>query len=199
MLSSQPLAFSLTGHLRARTRTRRHAYSRSSRGGRWQVSAGIGDAGDSYAPDRIEAEWSPPRDEHTDDRSGFDLAAIVCPPDGTRALVSVEVKYVDTFSPAKLDLVRYAEHLSAAGIATRAASAIVEAGGSQFLRSVLLTESVRRRGIRGETSLEGALSVVLGRHDDPTADRAVKAVEEQAPQLATARWSRRDLFAAASR
>jgi hypothetical protein len=198
MLSSQPLAFSLAGHLRAYPAAAARVFAELTG---WPVTGfgRLGDAGDPYVLDRIEAEWSPPRDKHTGDKSGFDLAAIVCLPNGTRALVSVEVKYVDTFSPAKLDLVRYAEHLSVAGIATRAASAIVAAGGSQFLRSVLLTESVRRRGIRGETSLECALSVVLGRHDDPLADRAVKAVEEQAPQLATARWSHRDLFDTASR
>jgi hypothetical protein len=154
----------------------------------------LGDEGDPYALDRIDAEWSPPRDEHTGDRSGFDLAAIVCLHDGTRTLVSVEVKYVDTFSPAKLDPLRYAGHLALAGLDTRAALAIVEAGGSQFLRSVLLTELVRRRGIRGETLLEGALSVVLGRHDDPTADRVVQALHEQAPHLRIARWSHRDVL-----
>jgi hypothetical protein len=198
MLSSQPLAFSLAGQLRAYPDAAARVFAELTG---WSVIGfcRLGDAGDPFALDGIEAEWSPPREEHIGDRSGFDLAAIVCLQNGTRALVSVEVKYVDTFSSAKVDPVRYAEHLSSTGLAGRAASAIVGAGGSQFLRSVLLTESVRRRGIRGETSLEGALSVVLGRHDDPTADRVVQALNDQAPHLATARWSHRDVLIAAQR
>jgi hypothetical protein len=198
MLSSQPLAFSLAGHLRAYPDAAARVFADLTG---WPVIGfgRLGEAGDPYALDRIEAEWSPPRAKHTGDGSGFDLAAIVCLSKGRRALVSVEVKYVDSFSPAKLDPVRYAEHLSLTGIAMREASAIVGAGGSQFLRSVLLTESVHRRGIRGETSLEEALSVVLGRHDDPTADRVVEALQEQAPDLKTARWNHRDVLIAAQR
>jgi hypothetical protein len=193
MLSSQPLAFSLAGHLRAYPDAAARVFAQLTG---WPVAGfgRLGDAGDPYALDGIDAEWSPPRDEHTGDRSGFDLAAAVCLSDGTRALISVEVKYVDSFSAAKLDPVRYARHLSAAGLDARAASRIVAAGGSQFLRSVLLTESVRRKGVRGEASLEHSLSVVLGRHDDPAADRVVRAVEEQAPHLGTTRWSHRDVL-----
>jgi hypothetical protein len=193
MLSSQPLAFSLVGHLRAYPDAAARMFAELTG---WPVTGfgRLGDLGDAYALERIDAEWSPPRDKHTGDRSGFDLAAVVCLSDGTRALISVEVKYVDSFSAAKLDPVRYAEHLSSAGLDARAALAIVEAGGSQFLRSVLLTESVRRRGLRGETALERALSVVLARHDDPTADRVVQALQRRTPHLGTARWSHRDVL-----
>ena len=51
----------------------------------------------------MEAEWFPPRDLHTGDRSGFDMAAFLRLRSGERLLVSVEVKYVDTFSAKKLE------------------------------------------------------------------------------------------------
>lgn len=57
----------------------------------------------SHHLDGIEAEWFPPRDLHTGDRSGFDMAAFLRLRSGERLLVSVEVKYVDTFSAKKLE------------------------------------------------------------------------------------------------
>ncbi|MGD9525536.1 MAG: hypothetical protein AB7V44_01975 [Pseudonocardia sp.] len=198
MLSSQPLAFSIAGHLRAHQAAAVAVFAELTG---WPVTGldRLGGLGDDHSLDGIEAEWSPPRERHTGDRSGFDLAAVLRLDGGGRALVSVEVKYVDSFSPARLDPTDYAEHLAATGIGTDAASAIVAAGGSQFLRSVLLTESVRRTGIRGESRLDRALSVVLARADDPTAERAVHVLQKQAPAVATARWSHDELFAAAGR
>ena len=180
MLSSQPLAFSIAGHLRAYPAAAVAIFAELTG---WPVTAldALGDVGDDHRLDGIEAEWSPPRDGHTGDRSGFDLAALLRLADGTRALVSVEVKYVDSFSPAPLEPERYADHLSATGIGDEAVSAIVGAGASQFLRSVLLTESVRRHGLSREATLDRALSVVLARDDDPAADSAVRLLQEHVP------------------
>ncbi len=198
MLSSQPLAFSIAGELRSHRDAAVDTFAELTG---WPVAAldTLGEPDDDHRLDGIEAEWSPPREHHTGDRSGFDLAAVLRLDDGTRALVSIEVKYVDSFSAAPLVPSRYARHLAATGIGPGAVSTIVGAGGSQFLRSVLLTESVRRTGIRGETRLDHALSVVLARADDLTADAAVRVVSKQAPQVRTARWSHSDLLQAAGR
>lgn len=48
------------------------------------------------------AEWFRPRDRHTGDRSGFDIAAYLRLQSGERLLVSIDVKYADTFSPGNL-------------------------------------------------------------------------------------------------
>jgi hypothetical protein len=196
MLSSQPLAFSIAGHMRAHPAASVEVFAALTG---WPVVAldCLGEPGDDYRLEGIEAEWSPPRDRHTGDRSGFDIAALLRLADGARALVSVEVKYVDSFSSAPLVPKWYADHLAATGIGDEAVSAIVRARASQFLRSVLLTESVRRFGLRGETRLDRALSVVLARDDDPAADRAVQLLQEHAPHAATARWTHTGLLAAA--
>lgn len=198
MLSSQPLAFSIAGHLRDHPEAAVDLFAELTG---WPVVGldRLGEPGDDHRLEGIEAEWSPPRQHHTRDRSGFDLAAVLSLADDTRALVSVEVKYVDSFSPAPLDPGRYRGHLDATGIGQEAATAILEAKSSQFLRSVLLTESVRRSGIRGEARLDRALSVVLAREDDTSADDAVRVLREQAPQVRTARWSHSAFLTAAAR
>ena len=198
MLSSQPLAFSIAGHLRAHPAAAVAMFAELTG---WPVTAldALGDVGDDHRLDGIEAEWNPPRDDHTRDRSGFDLVALLSLDDGARALLSVEVKYVDSFSPSPLEPKWYADHLSASGIDEEAVSAIVDAGASQFLRSVLLTESVRRHGLRGETGIDRALSVVLARDDDPAADNAVRVLQEHVPRVATARWGHTALLTAAGR
>lgn len=69
----------------------------------------------SHQLDGIEAEWFPPRDLHTGDRLGFDMAAFLRLRSGERLLVSVEVKYVDTFSAKKLEYKGYTDYVKRGG------------------------------------------------------------------------------------
>lgn len=188
MLSSQPLAFSIAGELRAHPEAAVSLFAELT-GLPVAALDRLGDAGDDYLLDGIEAEWSPPRAHHTGDRSGFDLAALLRLDDGARLLVSVEVKYVDSFSPTPLQPDRYREHVDAIGLTPETTQAIVANGASQFLRSVLLTESIRRSGLRGELTLDRALSVVLAREDDPAATDAVRMISVALPDVRLARWS----------
>jgi hypothetical protein len=104
---------------------------------------------ESYALNGIEAEWFPPRWAHTDDKSGFDIAACLAS-DAERVLVSIEVKYTDSFSRAPIVWSRYAQHLENLGLNEKSTAALVETGCSQVLRQALITDSVRRVGLVGQ-------------------------------------------------
>lgn len=196
MLSSQPLAFSIAGELREHPEAAA-ALSADLTG--LPVTALDTLTDDTHPLNGVDAEWFPQRELYTRDLSGFDLAAALRLEDGTRVLLTVEVKYVDSFSPAKLDPGDYADHLSAVGISLDSAAALVKAGCSQFLRSVLLTDSVRRTGIRGEGGVDSTIAVVLARGDDGTASRVVDAIAVHAPPTTVAFWSHERFFAAAAR
>ncbi len=101
----------------------------------------------SYALDGIDAEWFPPRSAHTGDMSGCDIAACLELTDGRRVLLTVEVKYTDTFSAKPVAWDRYEEHLTALGLDEVKTAALVEAGCSQVLRQVMVSDSTRRRGL----------------------------------------------------
>ncbi|MDT0353146.1 hypothetical protein RM445_26895 [Pseudonocardia sp. DSM 45834] len=106
MLSSQPLAFSSVGELRTHPKAALAVLSDLS--GRELVDFDRVDAGGGpYVLDGVHAEWAPPRAEHTGDRSGFDIAAVVRAVDGRRVLITLEVKCTDSFSRARLDPNRY--------------------------------------------------------------------------------------------
>lgn len=141
--------------------------------------------------DGIDAEWFPPRQHHTGDRSGFDIAALLSLANGTHTLLTIEVKYVDSFSPAELVKRRYADALEACGISDEQADDLISAGGSQFLRSVLLTDSVARRGIAGSTTpqIDQTIAVVLGRADDDRAKRGVERFKALDLPVATGYWT----------
>lgn len=201
MLSSQPLAFSIAGELRAHDHAALSVLSRLS--GLDLAKFDILESGkpdDAWALDGLQAEWAPPKHEHTGDRSGFDLAAAAQTTPGDRVLITVEVKYVDTFSPRKLDPAHYTRHLEALGITESAATELAELGASQFLRSVMLTESVRRRGLRNDGGLDTAVAVVLCRPDDTQARQVVEAVAQActASALKIALWTHAQLFDAAA-
>ena len=165
MLSSQPLAFSTVGELRAHPKATLAVLSELSGRGLADFDR-IGAGGGPYVLDGLQAEWAPPREQHLGDRSAFDIAAAVRAVDGARMLITIEVKYTDTFSPAKLDPADYEAALQELGLDTAAAQRLVEAGASQFLRSVLLTDSVRRGGKSGGDPVDDVLAVVLCRDDD---------------------------------
>jgi hypothetical protein len=118
---------------------------------------------------------------------------------GRLLLITVEVKCTDTFSPTKMAWDRYRAHLEAAGLDEGAMDDIVRAGGSQFLRSVLLTDSQRRQGLRGGRGVERALAVVLARKDDRSATKVVSKIAEYGPRTPVAFWSHEDLLRACSR
>ncbi|MDQ2706984.1 MAG: hypothetical protein M3Z25_04825 [Actinomycetota bacterium] len=69
MLSSQTLAFSIAGELRAYSQAAASVFAELT--GLPVVALGrFGKLGDDYLLDGIEAEWSPPDDHYTGDRSG---------------------------------------------------------------------------------------------------------------------------------
>ncbi|SDD58297.1 hypothetical protein SAMN05216174_113148 [Actinokineospora iranica] len=203
MLSSQPLAFSIVGEFRAHERAALSVLERLTRLD--LVEFGHLDSGkpaaiDPWVLNGLQAEWAPPMRQHTGDRSGFDMAAVVRTKAGDRVLVTVEVKYVDSFSPQKLDIPKYASHLEEAGIAEADANDLVNLGASQFLRSLLLTNSVRQRGLRGDSHFDQALAVILCRADDQRAHKVVEAVGQacSAPGLTVGMWSHEQLLSKAA-
>lgn len=202
LMSSQPLAFSIAGHLRDHQAGAAELFGRLT----GLEVVGFSRLEDGNAPkhtlDGIDAEWFPPRQHHTNDRSGFDIAALLELAGGTHTLLTIEVKYIDSFSPAKLDPSKegYASALSACGIKEAETQTLTAAGGSQFLRSVLLTDSVRRKGIAGATTpaIDEALAVVLGRVDDVSAQRVVEKFDALDLRTKTDYWSHNQFFDAAA-
>jgi hypothetical protein len=181
MLSSQPLAFNIAGELRA-DRDAAAAVFADLTGLPVESVGALGEpSSDPYALDGIDAEWAPPSQCHTGDGSGFDIAALLRLDDRRRVLVTIEVKYTDSFSPGfKGDTLRrkttqHEPHLAALGIPTEVGTALLrDRETSQFLRSVMITESAVRRGLRGDEQLDGGLAVVLALDADQNARRGVQ-------------------------
>ena len=169
-----------------------------------------------YAPlqqftlDRVEAEWFPPRWAHTGDKSGFDVAACLTlkgSPDvpsrsGRRLLVSIEVKYTDSFSKDKVTWVKYRPHLEALGLTEQTTRELVDRGCSQVLRQVMITDSVVRTGLvpgaNGRGRVHQGMAVVLARHDDRSAQEVAERLDERV-SLPVRFWSHRDFFRACGR
>lgn len=191
LLSSQPLAFSIAGELRAHldAATRVFSHLAKVKVERFQT---LGDP--THPLDGIDAEWAPPKEHHTGDRSGFDLAAYQFLYSGQDLLLSIEVKYIDTFSPKKIDYARYEPHLSELGLSRAATEKLVTGGCSQFLRSLMLTDSVRRRGVRGSGRIHQASAVVLARSGDKQARRVVAAVASHNTPTRVDFWSHEEFF-----
>lgn len=200
VLSSQPLAFSIVGELRAYPAAALRVLSELSGLDLVQFDR-LGNDGDNWALEGLQAEWAPPRDHHTDDRSGFDIAAATRLADGRRLLLTIEVKYVDSFSAKPLKFERYRSHLDAVGLDATTTDALVTSGGSQFLRSVLLTDSIRRHGVDSDGDRpEQVLAVVLGRRDDQRARRVVEQVGRSLTSaVPVAYWSHEQFLDAAAR
>ena len=198
MLSSQPLAFSVVGELRAHPRAAVAVLSELT-GRQLSDFARVDAGGEAYGLDGLQAEWAPPRAEHTGDRSGFDIAAAVRAADGRWVLITVEVKYVDTFSSAKLNPDDYRDALERVGMNIETAQSLVDSGASQFLRSVLLTESVRRGGTSGRAPFDEAVAVVLSRDDDATAASVVRLVRRAQAGVPVQHWGLRRFTDAAAR
>jgi hypothetical protein len=198
MLSSQPLAFSIVGELRAHPAAALALLSEAA--GVEVVGFDRIPASDpAYELDGLQAEWAPRPEEHTGDKSGFDIAAAVRIADGRRMLISIEVKYTDTFSPAKLDPMGYRPLLDEIGLADNATAELVKAGCSQFLRSVLLTHSVRRGGANRRAPLDSCLGVVLCRDDDKTAGKVVNLLGAAQPTVPVRLWGLGDFLDEAAR
>lgn len=201
LLSSQPMAFSIAGHL---NKYRDEAASLFSATLDTAVTGlAVLDPGDSvqqgHRLEGIEAEWFPPRKPHTGDMSGCDIAACLELGDGTRTLITIEVKYTDTFSVEPVMWNRYQRHLEDLGLDEQSTAALVDAGCSQVLRQVMLTNSVRLRGVAPDAGREGqvdrAISVVLARHDDTHAQHVAETLDAAVGSIVPVRyWSHRDLF-----
>ena len=200
-LSSQPLAFSIAGHLhrhRAEAAQLLSALTGHPVSSLATLHAGAG-AWRDHLLDGIEAEWFPPRTAHTGDMSGCDIACCLSLQDGGRVLVTIEVKYTDTFSPEPVAWARYQQHLTALGLDEAATASLVRAGCSQVLRQAMITDSVRRGGLVAGVGPEGrvdtALAVVLAREDDKTAIRVVNTLHDAIGARIPVRfWSHRQLL-----
>lgn len=201
LLSSQPLAFSIAGHLHHHRSEATKLLARLT--GLPVADLAPLDPGEGpwapYMLDGIEAEWFPPRTEHTNDRSGCDIACCLSLEDGRRVLVTIEVKYTDSFSAKPLDFARYQDHLAELGLTEQATAALVAAGCSQVLRQVLITDSVRRRGVATGVGPEGhvdaVVAVVLAREDDAKARRVTQALDAATGEHVPVRfWSHRQVF-----
>ena len=198
MLSSQPLAFNIVGELRARPAATATVLADLT-GLPVVELATLGDTGrDRFALDGLDAEWAPPKEFHTGDQSGFDIAALLRLEDGRRVLLSVEVKYTDSFSAGfRNDVlarkaVQHGPHLADLGIDPgRGRELLGATATSQFLRSIMITDSLVRRGLRGTDSLDGGIAVVLALDHDRTAREAVDTVGAAlgTTRVRTAFWS----------
>ena len=170
MLSSQPLAFSIAGELRAHPAAavamlrRAHRLAGDGAGRAW------GRRTTTTGSDGIEAEWSPPRERPHRRPLRLRSRRRCCAWTTARGrCVSVEVKYVDSFSPARLS------NPSATPITSQRAGIGDGRGvGDRRCRRepVPAFGAAHRVGettpvMRGETGLDRALSVVLARDDDP--------------------------------
>jgi hypothetical protein len=223
LLSSQPLAFSVAGELRANPSAAaaviaeltglptdgltelaapdvlvpaEHCQPRRLRDGRVKPYAPL----DKYTP-----RWA-----HTGDKSGFDIAVcltIKTPqnepgPPGRRLLLSVEVKYTDSFSKDKVSWIKYRPHLEALGLTEKTTRELVEGGCSQVLRQVMITNSVVDTGLvpgaSGLGRVDVGMAVVLARHDDRSAREVVKLLHERVSQPVQF-WSHRDFLRACGR
>lgn len=138
--------------------------------------------------DGLQAEWAPPPADHTGDHGGFDIAAAVRTADDRSLLLTVEVKYTDDFSRAPLDPAGYRAGLDRLGIGRERAGQLVAGKASQFLRSVLLTDSVRHGGRSPERAVDEVLAVVLCRDDDAAARRVVDLVGNAQSAVSVALW-----------
>ncbi|MBW0105645.1 hypothetical protein [Pseudonocardia sp. KRD291] len=187
LLSSQPLAFSLAGELRARPESTLTVLSTMT--GQKIVTFDRINADDApFDLDGLQAEWAPRPATHTGDKSAADIAAAGRTSDGRRLLITIEVKYTDEFSRDRLKKAgradRYEHLLKRLGLAEGDVEALHRAGRTQFLRSVLLTESVRANG-----ECDDVLAVVLGRADDDRARSVVQAVAAAVPSVPVRYWS----------
>lgn len=217
-LSSQPLAFSIAGELRTHRSAAASLLGELAgspaedladlSGEDATVPAEIRNAPryqslSQYTLTGIEAEWYPPRWAHTNDRSGFDIAACLLGQDGRRTLLSIEVKYVDKFAAKKVIWDRYSTHLEALELSREAAEHLVDQGCSQVLRQVMITDSVRRLGLSPGVGPEGrvdeAMAVVLARSDDQRARHVVEVLDAALPSMRVLFWSHQELFDAAIR
>lgn len=187
LLSSQPLAFSVAGELRAYPKAAAAVLATLT--GRPVTGFTTLDADDPYRLEGLQAEWAPDPAVALGDRSAADLAAALTLSDGRRLLVTVEVKYTEPFSRAPLrPNPRYDAALTSVGL-TRADADRLHPGCTQFLRSVLLTRTVADRGACDEV-----LAVVLGREDDRRARAVVDTVGTEQKAVPVAYRSFPDLF-----
>ena len=96
-------------------------------------------------------------------------------------LMTVEVKYTDTFSSDKVTWTKYAHHLRGLGVDESALKKLVDLGCSQVLRQAMLTASVGERGLVPGAPASGrvdkVMGVVLARGADQAAQDVVTAVD----------------------
>lgn len=190
MLSSQPIAFSVAGELRARPEAAIAVLGELT-GRTFSGFDRIG-TGDGFDLEGLQAEWAPDPQRAVGDRSAADLAAALRTDRARRFLITVEVKYTEPFSRTALrdDNPFYDDALTALGLGDRKRD-LHENGCTQFLRSVMLTDAVRRNG-----DCDDVLAVVLGREDDSRARSVVQRLGEAQSRVPVSYWSLREFTGA---
>ena len=116
-------------------------------------------------------------------------------------LITVEVKYTDTFSSDKVTWTKYAHHLRRLGVDESALKQLVDLGCSQVLRQAMLTASIGEHGLvpgaPESGRVDNVMAVVLARGADQTARDVVKAVDA-AVNIPVAFWPLKEFLDAAA-
>lgn len=161
LLSSQPLAFNVFGHLRAHPRPAARV-----------LSEVFGVAIDQIA--WMEVEWAPPRDEHLGDRTAFD-AFVAYRTGGRPGFLGIEVKYTEPFSPTPYDRPRYRAVAERSGVfAPGAADRLAQPATNQLWRQTLLALSLAATGGHGPGS-----AAILSMSGDGGVAQAVAGVSAE--------------------
>lgn len=218
LLSSQPIAFSVAGELRAQpdaaaavlqaltgrsiarlavlasdkdTFTRAFARAKSER----KANDHERRHHELYRLHGVEAEWFPPTWAHTGDHSGADVAFCLETADNPteRLLVTVEVKYTDDFGGDPVAWERYEPHLERLGITEGCLDDLVKTGCSQVLRQVMYTDSVVDQGLVSGSSasgqVDGAIAVILARRHDQKAEKVASDLAAAQSRVPVVFWS----------
>ncbi|MFW3171346.1 hypothetical protein [Geodermatophilus sp. CPCC 206100] len=136
----------------------------------------------------IECAWAPDRRDHLKDRTVFDAVVAGRLADGRSQLIAVATEDVDSSDRDPENTAadeRYRACCRGFGMAEGAFAELRRHDTRRLLRTVLLTESVRRGGRGGGPVFDEALTVVLSRDDDAAARSAVRAVQARRGRLRT--------------
>jgi hypothetical protein len=173
MLSSQPAAFNAFGHAVTDPDSLRP----------WLVARVEPDV---VRVSGVRIEWAPPRKEHFDNGSAFDVCVFYETTVG-KGFVAVECKYAEDltegFEAAKAE--RYREPIEALGMLSVPFAELNSPSTQQFLLNVALAESLRQR-----EGYQSAHSVVMACGDDESAKEATRAMAAGlAPDAIDLVWS----------
>lgn len=166
MLSSQPMCFSIFGHLEAHRAAAARALDRVLP---WPVER-IDEVTLEYAPAAAASRLGGDKPDNT----AFDTMLVVSGA-GTHRVIGVETKYTEPFSQYEYDKPSYRAVTERRGTWFKpgAADALRSSGTNQLWRNVMLAQEASR-----DVTCEGSV-LVLTASDDHGAERAVTGVADQ--------------------